>query len=107
MCNIAVVGCGYWGPNLVRNLNSLAACNLKSVCDTDAGRLSHMRDLICGLDEQIVQVRNQNAALLNRSREFIDKSMQMLSRVGRSEGGYSPSGSSTGNGTRVMVDRRV
>ncbi len=45
MCNIAVVGCGYWGPNLIRNLNSLAACNLKSVCDTDAGRLSHMKGL--------------------------------------------------------------
>ena len=45
MCNIAVVGCGYWGPNLVRNLNSLSEYNLKSVCDADAGRLSHMKRL--------------------------------------------------------------
>ncbi|HEC04078.1 MAG TPA: Gfo/Idh/MocA family oxidoreductase [Phycisphaerales bacterium] len=45
MCNIAVVGCGYWGPNLVRNLNSLADCNLKTVCDTDSDRLSHMKGL--------------------------------------------------------------
>ena len=45
MLNIAVIGCGYWGPNLVRNLNSLAECNLTSVCDTDAERLSHMKGL--------------------------------------------------------------
>ena len=50
MCNIAVVGCGYWGPNLIRNLNSLSDCNLKSVCDTDAGRLSHMKGLYPGVE---------------------------------------------------------
>jgi predicted dehydrogenase len=35
--NVAVVGCGYWGRNLVRNFNRLGA--LSSVCDpTPAGR---------------------------------------------------------------------
>jgi predicted dehydrogenase len=29
----AVVGLGYWGPNLVRNLNELPAAELVSVCD--------------------------------------------------------------------------
>jgi predicted dehydrogenase len=29
----AVVGLGYWGPNLVRNLNDLSAAELLSVCD--------------------------------------------------------------------------
>jgi predicted dehydrogenase len=29
----AVVGLGYWGPNLVRNLNELSAAELLSVCD--------------------------------------------------------------------------
>lgn len=34
---VAVVGCGYWGKNLVRNFNQLGA--LRAVCDaTDAGR---------------------------------------------------------------------
>jgi len=45
MCNIAVVGCGYWGPNLIRNLNSLSDCVLKSVCDTNSNRLAHMKSL--------------------------------------------------------------
>jgi predicted dehydrogenase len=30
---VAVVGLGYWGPNLVRNLHELAAADLVSVCD--------------------------------------------------------------------------
>lgn len=29
----AVLGLGYWGPNLVRNLNEIAAAELVSVCD--------------------------------------------------------------------------
>ncbi len=41
--NIGVVGCGYWGPNLIRNFQSLKECNLKSVCDTDESRLAIVR----------------------------------------------------------------
>jgi predicted dehydrogenase len=37
------VGCGYWGPNLIRNLRQAPECRLKMVCDTSEGRLSHMR----------------------------------------------------------------
>jgi len=43
--NVGVVGCGYWGPNLARNFNSLPGCTLKAVCDKDAGRLRHMQSL--------------------------------------------------------------
>lgn len=45
MLNIAIVGCGYWGPNLVRNFNSLPDCKVKWVCDTDVDRLAHMKML--------------------------------------------------------------
>ncbi|MFC1907119.1 Gfo/Idh/MocA family oxidoreductase [Chloroflexota bacterium] len=31
--NIAVIGCGYWGENLIRNFNDLGA--LHTICDTD------------------------------------------------------------------------
>ncbi len=41
--NVAVVGAGYWGPNLIRNFNSLPDCNVKVVCDRDAGRLNHIQ----------------------------------------------------------------
>jgi len=43
--NIGVVGCGYWGPNLVRNFRSLPDCSLKLTCDVDVQRLNHLRRL--------------------------------------------------------------
>ena len=43
--NVAVVGCGYWGPNLIRNLISLPECRVKWVCDTDRKRVSHMKQI--------------------------------------------------------------
>src|SRR5688572_436701 len=42
---IGVVGCGYWGPNLIRNFNSLPDCDLKLMCDLNAQRLKHMKSL--------------------------------------------------------------
>lgn len=42
---LGVVGCGYWGPNLVRNFKQLPDCRLKAVCDTSSQRLAHMRRL--------------------------------------------------------------
>jgi predicted dehydrogenase len=43
--NIGVIGCGYWGPNLIRNFRALADCKLKAICDLSAERLSHMKVL--------------------------------------------------------------
>ena len=45
MLNVAVIGCGYWGPNLVRNFNSLSECDVTTVCDACDDRLSHMQKL--------------------------------------------------------------
>ena len=42
---VGVVGCGYWGPNLIRNLRQLPDCELKVICDASEQRLSHMRRL--------------------------------------------------------------
>jgi predicted dehydrogenase len=40
MLNIAVVGCGYWGPNLIRNFMMSPKWNLVYVCDTDEKKLN-------------------------------------------------------------------
>lgn len=45
MLDIATVGCGYWGPNLIRNFNTLPGCKVRIVCDTDEDRLAHMKNL--------------------------------------------------------------
>jgi predicted dehydrogenase len=42
---VGVVGCGYWGPNLVRNFRSLPQCHVKALCDLNETRLQHMRQL--------------------------------------------------------------
>ena len=36
---IGVVGLGYWGPNLIRNLNELEEADLRWICDLDQSRL--------------------------------------------------------------------
>jgi predicted dehydrogenase len=38
--NVAIIGFGYWGPNLVRNFSSVADCKVKYVCDFRAERLA-------------------------------------------------------------------
>ena len=42
---VGVVGCGYWGPNLIRNFRSLPDCQLKIMCDLSQERLLHLRSL--------------------------------------------------------------
>lgn len=49
MLNIAVIGCGYWGPNLIRNFYSIPECKLKLACDVDESRLAHMSRLYPGI----------------------------------------------------------
>src|SRR6476660_3424618 len=39
---VGVLGCGYWGPLLVRNFKSLPDSQLKAVCDVNASRLKHL-----------------------------------------------------------------
>jgi predicted dehydrogenase len=42
---VGVVGCGYWGPNLIRNFRSLPDCQLRMMCDLSEQRLNHLRSL--------------------------------------------------------------
>ena len=40
---VAVVGLGYWGPNLVRNLHELPDAELVTVCDLRADALESVK----------------------------------------------------------------
>ena len=33
MIKIGVIGCGYWGPNLIRNFQLVSGCGVRMVCD--------------------------------------------------------------------------
>ena len=40
---IGAIGCGYWGPNLIRNFIEIPAVELHAVADLDFTRLDHIR----------------------------------------------------------------
>ena len=37
--SVGVVGCGYWGPNLIRNFAENESAALRWICDKDARHL--------------------------------------------------------------------
>src|SRR2546426_11439708 len=43
MIRIGVIGYGYWGPNIVRNLRGLEGCHVAGVCDQNSKALKRVR----------------------------------------------------------------
>ncbi|MEW6008493.1 MAG: Gfo/Idh/MocA family oxidoreductase [Candidatus Omnitrophota bacterium] len=43
MVNIGVIGCGHWGPNLVRNFVELPDVELKVLCDLDENKVKSLK----------------------------------------------------------------
>lgn len=43
--SIGVVGCGYWGPNLIRNFSRLSGCKVDAMCDANPQRLDSLHSL--------------------------------------------------------------
>jgi predicted dehydrogenase len=93
---IGVLGCGYWGPLLVRNFRGLPDCRLKAVCDVNAARVKHINTLYpdvealtdpqqfvngCGLDAVVIATPVKDhysfakASLLAGKHTFIEKPM--------------------------------
>ena len=42
MHKVALVGYGYWGPNLLRNLYEVPDCEVLYVCDKDVAKLKEV-----------------------------------------------------------------
>jgi len=45
MINAAVIGCGYWGPNLIRNLSKVKDCRVVAAADLKPDRLESVQYL--------------------------------------------------------------
>ena len=45
---VGVVGLGYWGPNLARNLAAIAGCELRWLCDADEAGASALASAFPG-----------------------------------------------------------
>lgn len=39
---VGVIGCGYWGPNLIRNISEIPGAELVAIADMNVERLRHM-----------------------------------------------------------------
>jgi len=92
-----------------RNLKEdLTISRLIAMADSDqAGRLRQLRDLLLGLNDQILQVRNTNAMLINQSREMISRTMAMLSRPEHPDATYARNARTTDRAVAVALDRRI
>ena len=94
MLNFGVIGYGYWGPNIARNVTSLEGCHLVGICDqSPAARkrihaaypgvpvYSDSRELICSPDTDVIAVITPvwshyelaKAALENGKHVFVEK----------------------------------
>jgi len=61
--NVAQIGCGYWGPNLLRNLVANKRCNLKTIVEISLER----RDYVKALYPSIIVTDNIQQALDDES----------------------------------------
>jgi len=43
MIKIGVIGCGYWGPNLIRNFSQLEEVEVTHICDLDEAKLNRIK----------------------------------------------------------------
>ena len=49
MIYLAQIGCGYWGPNLLRNFRSITNCNVKYLVDSSSERRQFVEDSFPGI----------------------------------------------------------
>lgn len=61
--NVGFIGCGYWGPNLIRNMAQLPMARIEAICDTQEERLEPFKDAYPD-----VKLTTKYAELLNDSR---------------------------------------
>src|SRR5437762_99303 len=57
---VGVIGCGYWGPNLVRNFHQPPFSRVKTVSDKRPGRLAFIQERFpdIGVTDDLNQILN-------------------------------------------------
>jgi predicted dehydrogenase len=59
---LGVIGCGYWGPNLVRNFSSIPGARVLVVCDIDPRRLHSVQ-----ADYPLIEATTDAASIIART----------------------------------------
>ena len=78
---------------------------MDSVLPGQATVLDTLRETILDLNTRIMKMRTQNEMLINRSRENIVKTMELLSRIKAPNGGYLAEGKMSPSQTNLALDR--
>ena len=61
--NIAILGYGYWGPNLVRNFNRFSNCNISYIVDKNINKLKDAQKLypnIKKIQDPLIAIKDKN-----------------------------------------------
>jgi len=61
---VGIIGCGYWGPNLVRNFVSNPSARLVGIADLDPGKLAASTRLYPGVATPLANVRAESVNML-------------------------------------------
>ena len=66
---VGVVGCGYWGPNLIRNFARHSGCRVVGVCDANLSRAERVAreygiQLATGEFEQLLEAPGLNLVVV-------------------------------------------
>lgn len=86
----------------------LTVSRLLEILDTqEAGQLQTLRDTIIELNKRISVTRQQNEVLLDRSRSYIQKTLELLAQLEEPTGVYLPGGAPTTTNASLVVDRRA
>lgn len=80
---------------------------IESVSTGQATVLDQLRKTLLDLNERIVKVRSQNEMLINRSRENMMKTMELLGRFKVPNGNYHSKGKMNSIQTNLALDRRA
>jgi len=88
---LGVIGCGYWGPNLIRNFNENYHTCLKYACDLDKERLERIKlrypsviptrnykDLLKDKDLQVIAIATPVHTHYNLAKEALEAGKHLL-----------------------------
>src|SRR6266542_4357764 len=86
--HVGVIGCGYWGPNLIRNLLENRKCTSVTICDLDPESLGRARQRFptvhcCGNLEELLANRSIEAILIATPVSTHHKLAKACLRAGR------------------------
>src|SRR6187455_1088215 len=81
---VAVIGAGYWGPNLIRNFSASSDWDLVAVCDLDTDRatsvVSGLQDVrvVASIDELLALDRLDAVAIATPARTHYPIALEAL-----------------------------